>query len=220
MNGQTREAISSVMRYLFSNPLNADFRGPPEDILPDYTKRIAKPMDLDRIQRKLDEGRYRSAHEWYDDVCLVYTNTIAYHAEGQPWREAAEYILKKFRNITATISAIDPTAWFSALNKRYAKFVALAGNGPVPQGLDPLLGKILQASNDMVPLKDRELAHTVDWLAKEIDSGDIARDVIYLLSKLQPDLDFKTSDQVVIDAEKLNSHARQALTLYVKAHMT
>jgi hypothetical protein len=220
MNLATRDAIALVMRELISNSLNADFRGPPEDILPDYTKRIARPMDLDRIQRKLDQGGYRTAQEWYDDVCLVYTNTIEYHAEGQPWREAAEYILKKFRKRTATMCAIDPAVWFSALNKRYAKFVALAGNGPVPQGIDPLLSKIAQASTEMVPLKERELAHTVDWLSREIDHGDTAKDVVYLLSKLQPDLDFRTNDQVVIDADKLNSHARQALTLYVKAHMT
>jgi hypothetical protein len=121
---------------------------------------------------------------------------------------------------TSIPSNVSSTKAVTALNKRYAKFVALAGNGPVPQGIDPLLSKIAQASTEMVPLKERELAHTVDWLSREIDHGDTAKDVVYLLSKLQPDLDFRTTDQVVIDADKLNSHARQALTLYVKAHMT
>jgi hypothetical protein len=220
MNPSTRTAISSVMRILLDNPLNSDFLVLPEDLLPDYSTRIEKPIDLERIHRNFKSGLYQTSREWYDDVCLVYTNTIKYYGVGAPWSDAAEYLLKQFKRIASELKAIDSQVWFTALNKRYSKFVSLVGNGPVPQGLDPVLAKISQASMDMVPLREKEIAQAMDWLNREARQGNAARDVIHLLSKLQPDLDFRTNDQVVIDAAKLNLHARQALTLYVKAQMT
>jgi hypothetical protein len=219
MNKTTRDAIAAVMQRLTVSPLNFDFFCAPEEVLPDYTDHIARPMDLTRIQTKLDQGEYATAREWYDDVCLVYTNAIQYYSAGQPLYDVAKYLLKSFRKLAVTFNAIDSVAWFTALNARYEKFVTLAGNSPVPQGLDPMLAKISAVSPDRVPLKPKEIADTIDWLTRAVESGDTAKDVVHLLSRLQPDLDFRNSTEVVIDADKLNMHALQALTMYVRAQI-
>jgi hypothetical protein len=219
MNRATRDAIAEIMDKLTSLPLNADFFCHPEDFFPDYTDRIAKPMDLTRIQTKIDQDEYATAREWHDDVCLIYTNAIHYYSPETPLHVVANYLLKYFRKLTLTFRPIDPAAWFAALNSQYEKFVTLAGNSPVPQGLDPMLAKITTASLDRVPPKAKEIAETMDWLNRAVENEETAKDVVHLLSRLQPDLDFRNASEVVIDGDKLNTPALQALVMYVNAQI-
>ncbi|CAI4231994.1 unnamed protein product [Auanema sp. JU1783] len=58
------------------------FELPSKRELPDYYEVISKPMDLNRIKKKLDKGKYNSIVEMSGDVVLMCQNARIYNVDG------------------------------------------------------------------------------------------------------------------------------------------
>lgn len=50
--------------------------------LPDYYDVIDRPMDFNKIKRKIKEGRYKSVNEMGKDVSLLCQNAQQYNQDG------------------------------------------------------------------------------------------------------------------------------------------
>jgi hypothetical protein len=50
-----------------------------DDIAPDYSQIIARPMDLSTMETKLLERDYRNKFEFIDDMNLIFLNCLAYN---------------------------------------------------------------------------------------------------------------------------------------------
>ncbi|GMJ07115.1 hypothetical protein like AT3G57980 [Hibiscus trionum] len=58
-----------------------------------YKKLIRQPMDLQRIQSRLDKGVYSDCStKFFRDVLLLFNNTIVFHQKTSPERTAAEHL--------------------------------------------------------------------------------------------------------------------------------
>ena len=49
---------------------------------PEYTKKIAKPMDLGTVGSKLRGGVYREVHSFEQDLCLIWQNAKKFNVKG------------------------------------------------------------------------------------------------------------------------------------------
>ena len=58
--------------------------------LPNYPQIIKKPMDLQTVGLKLDQGLYENSLEFYQDVKLIWFNAMTYNCDGSKYYLAAE----------------------------------------------------------------------------------------------------------------------------------
>jgi hypothetical protein len=218
MDAAARDAVRQAMRNLLHRPINYLFFHLNELEVPTYTSRVPHPIDLERIEVRLDRGGYSTAREWYDDVCLCYQNALRFHDEDSAYHHAAAFHLRDFQKTAGRLQCIDPVSWGACVKNQFEKIVEIAGNGPVPQGLDPVLKTFAKAIDGMVPVTPKEIVETIEWLNTQTEKPDVNRDILFLLAKYQPELDVRTKDALVVDAERLNAQARRALFLYARTH--
>ncbi|KAK7755181.1 hypothetical protein SLS62_002686 [Diatrype stigma] len=69
---------------------------PVKDNVPDYFEKVAKPMDLSTIQRKLGRNEYANADEFAADVRQIFTNCHTYWDEEAPIRATCDRLEKRF----------------------------------------------------------------------------------------------------------------------------
>lgn len=60
--------------------------------IPDYAQIIKKPIDLNIIKSRLEEGIYEEFSQVDDDVKLMVSNALAYNAPGDPVALAANQV--------------------------------------------------------------------------------------------------------------------------------
>lgn len=224
MNDTAYKSINNIMETLLNMPTNADFKFPVKDQLQGYTEKIARPMDLGTIDQKIKNKEYTNSYDWYKDVCLVYENCITYYGPKHHYSKIAEYNMQIFKKIAIGFSCEDTESWYSLLRRTYDKLIKIAGNSPVPQGVDPWLSALPSHTETAVPLTPSEIADTVDFLNKELQQDDeskasnVRKDIYAILKEMQPDIKLD-SEENVVDAQKLDENTRRVLNVYVKAHL-
>jgi|TARA_B110000208_G_C11762636_1_gene427488 hypothetical protein len=71
--------------------------------LTDYPKIIKHPMDLGAIQRKMDAGSYKGAHDFAKDMRLIWKNCRTYNQDGSEYYVLASNLSdmfeKKFQKV-------------------------------------------------------------------------------------------------------------------------
>lgn len=72
---------------LFLEPIT-----PGPDFPDSYFEKIKKPMDLGTIMTKLNNRKYKNVDDWFDDIELVWKNSISYYGNSS-------YIAKIARNM-------------------------------------------------------------------------------------------------------------------------
>eukprot|EP00542_Grammatophora_oceanica_P014911 CAMPEP_0194032300 /NCGR_PEP_ID=MMETSP0009_2-20130614/5275_1 /TAXON_ID=210454 /ORGANISM="Grammatophora oceanica, Strain CCMP 410" /LENGTH=1696 /DNA_ID=CAMNT_0038672697 /DNA_START=105 /DNA_END=5195 /DNA_ORIENTATION=+ len=77
--------------WVFNTPVD-----PVELGLPDYFDIIKKPMDLGTVNKKLDNGAYRSIEEFAVDVNLTFNNAMTYNEDGSVVHDMARELREKF----------------------------------------------------------------------------------------------------------------------------
>ncbi len=77
---------------------------PPRSTTPEYYDAVSKPICLDQISQKVQQGLYASRREFIEDFSLLYRNVCAFRGRNSDLaREAADIVrkvqlaLRKFR---------------------------------------------------------------------------------------------------------------------------
>lgn len=224
MDSSAFEYMRSITNQLTAIPTNADFMYPLADVVSGYTDVIAHPMDLSCILRKIKERQYRSVREWYSDVMLMYDNCITFYSQSRElhvgsdlYVTLAKYNMKKFRELTPGLECASAADWYAMVQRAFDKLVHAAAQSPVPQGIDPMIRRVYDFAEPLVPLKAKEIAETVDSLNRLMDKEYIKKDVALILREMEPELKMD-EDMVHVDADKLREDTLKALWVYLKAH--
>lgn len=215
MNHLEKDICFNIVKKLEAKPLNMYFLMPATD-LPDYTKIIEKPMDFSTVKKKIENNEYHSMHEWYEDVILIYKNGMKFN-EGNIIANVSQYCMEQFESLARGIECTDSQKWYELASHQLEKLAKVAIKSPIPQGIDPMIANILKKADTMPPLTPQCIADTVERLNRTIENTETRKDVFIILKETQPDLQW-TSNDITIDAEKLNDTSKNALFLYVKAH--
>lgn len=75
----------------FREPVN-----PVEDNVPDYLEKVAKPMDLGTVQRKMNGNEYANEDEFTADVRQIFANCYAYWSEKSQIYEQCQKLETRF----------------------------------------------------------------------------------------------------------------------------
>lgn len=227
MNDIAYESITKIMETLLNMPTNGDFKYPIEQIqdFNIYKEKIARPIDLHAINEKVKRKEYKNPHDWYNDVCLVYENCIEYYDPNQSYYpKIADYNMQIFKKLAVGFDCNDTESWYALLRKTFDKLINVAGNSPVPQGLDPWLSALPTHAEIAIPLTPSEIADTVAFLNKELQQDDeskaslVRKDVYTILKEMQPNLKLDAEENV-IKAQDLDENTRRVLNAYYKAHL-
>ncbi|KAH0792789.1 Bromodomain containing protein [Histomonas meleagridis] len=226
MDSNAYDFVRSITEKIVAIPTNADFAYPLEDIVPGYRDYIENPMDLSTVQKKLKDNKYKTVREWYEDVCRIYDNCVKYYTESNQPPDRAElyitlanYNLKRFKKLTPGLECKSDEEWYELTRKTNEKLIKIAGNSPIPQGIDPMLPDVSSFAEPLMPLTPREIAETVDSLNRWMDQDHTKKDIVLLLKQNEPEMKFDV-DLLTIDAEKLKEETLKALWVYVKSHKT
>lgn len=219
MDESERARLLNLTRKLMKEPINEVFLHPVTDVA-DYKDVVEKPMWFLRICEKLENGEYKHSSEWYNDVILIYDNCIKFNGRDSYYGAIAEYNMERFEKMAVGYNCANTKEWYELVQKTFDDVLKLAGNSPVPQGLDPMLENIVKNAERQMTLKPGEIRQTIARVDHLANIMARSREIEYLLKKCEPDLKLKeqTSDTIVIDADKLSERAVKALYMYVKAH--
>lgn len=64
--------------------------------IPDYPEKIAHPMDISTVRRKLESRQYGVPEEFYNDMKLMFDNCYSYNAPGSVVHEMGKDLQKGF----------------------------------------------------------------------------------------------------------------------------
>jgi E1A/CREB-binding protein len=96
---QFKQKCLEVLKGLQTHQHGWVFNCPVDPIelgLTDYFVIIKKPMDLGSVQKKLDNGVYRSVNEFESDVKLTFENAMTYNEKGSVVYDMANELMTKF----------------------------------------------------------------------------------------------------------------------------
>lgn len=222
-NRESYEYMKRITEQLFLMKTNTDFSYPLNDYFRGYKSVISHPMDLTTVKNKLTKGAYKSAREWYNDVCLIYENCVKYYSQSEDRYTAdlyitlANYNLAEFKKMTPALSCGSDKEWNAVVQKSRNKLLNLIAERPLE--LDAKC-EIPSVRGD-VELSRREIEDAVkalnEWLGKDSGCEERRRDVLRILRQTENGIDLE-KDEIVIDAEKLQQSTLNALWVYAKAN--
>jgi len=205
-----RYAITKLME----DPESEAFREPVDTSLPgleDYTKIIAKPIDLGTIQERLETGHYdyyasrdksTLAPKFSKDVKRVFDNCVIFNDVKSEIGKAATRLLQKFMDIILNPEAIESTDPNEDSPSMYHRFVFPEGRAPLLESVESNSGKsapevlssrITQSHFQAAPTASPAAASTVfdaakfllEEIASEMDEEADAEKVKALLRELE-----------------------------------
>ncbi|CAG8750011.1 21700_t:CDS:10, partial [Dentiscutata erythropus] len=92
-----RNIMINISSELKKHPKSWPFRTPVNgDEVPDYYKVIKNPMDLSKIESKVENNCYKSIEEFAHDVRIIFHNCKVYNADGTVYVKCATGLEKYF----------------------------------------------------------------------------------------------------------------------------
>jgi hypothetical protein len=185
------ERCSDLLKWLRERPLNSMFADPVnplDDGFEDYFDVIKQPMDFSAVGSKLADRCYSTAHEWYNDICLIYKNAMTFHPPDSLLYQVAEYNLAEFKAMALGMGCSDTQQWYDLVNEAMAKLSRTIASGPVPQGTDPLVLSIIQRDSRLPDLGPESLETIADKINARANDRAFRNDLLCLLRKTEPNL--------------------------------
>lgn len=90
-----RAILRRAWEALSKEDVNQFFAEPvTDDVAPNYSVEIARPMDLSTMLRTLEAGQYSSLEQFNDDVCLIFDNCVQYNGPTSVYGKIAGKVQK------------------------------------------------------------------------------------------------------------------------------
>ena len=107
---------------------------------------VKTQMYLDKVQEKLDEGKYKDYIEWGNDVRLVWSNAIQTYANPELKIIIARELLDWFENIFTKFPRVPEELWMLKCKELQASIKLLSKNSPIIKELLPESSKSSHSS--------------------------------------------------------------------------
>jgi len=164
-----------IVCVFISRPESAPFRDPVDYKglgLTDYPKIVKKPMDLNTIKKKIEDGVYNEAsipiEECAADIRLVWSNCMLYNQDGSDFYHLALTFAKKFEDVFAQFRKMHKIAAPTAEKE------ASASETPVVEedlNRIPSLDERVQLSYDIFRINHIEMGQVLTFIEKNSPSG-------------------------------------------------
>jgi hypothetical protein len=190
---------SRAISTLFARPVD-----PVRDNCPDYFDRIAEPMDLGTVNRKLTSNQYRSVTEWKSDVNRIWSNSNSYNSRSSLIRLMTKDLSDTFYRLTANFTDCPRTDWNDELQRLGNEMAAVVrefeGSFPAeppapakrhPAAADDRNGfgrdEILRLTRDIRAIRDEKRLSEITELVveQEPEIEDLGEDLEIDLSTLR-----------------------------------
>jgi hypothetical protein len=105
---------------LMNEPISHFFRDPVDEKFPDcsaYYQEIKQPMDLRQIMQKLADNRYQTAHEWRDDMRLIWRNWMTFARKGSDFYLLATKLSQILEQECETFPPTPVSVWHQNLKE-------------------------------------------------------------------------------------------------------
>ena len=86
---------------------------PVKDGCPDYLEKVAKPMDLGTVRKKLINNEYATVQNFKDDVNQIWENTAIYHKKNAIIYYLAQQLESVFKKEMKCITGNDIESWLA-----------------------------------------------------------------------------------------------------------
>lgn len=131
----------NITNQLLKNPLAVNFAQPFEpapEFSQLYYSKVSKPMDLSTVKRKLHEKRYKTVHDWANDVRLIFDNAVAFNTEASFFGGLAIFLKNEFEKEYISLIGQNSRTFESKLIKLSNKLSNLLSNPPQNAGINTL----------------------------------------------------------------------------------
>ena len=217
MDDTKLEELNVETKKLSTLPLNFYFYKADYDLFPGYWDVVSTPMDFSIILQKIQDKKYTSNSEWYNDVVLIYDNAIAYHSIKSIWGQIASYSKKRFEKEYFPKKYKTTQEWYNNLSSSIQELRKIITESPVPQGIDPYLDTIIEMAMSLPPPQPKLIGEAMNVLNRKASESHIRWALIHILKATQPN--FVVEEEINIKAETLNDHALNSLILYAQTFM-
>ena len=208
----TKSFLTRPCSILFKNPVD-----PIADGLEGYNDIVKNPIDLSTINTKLQEKRYNSTFEWYNDMCLVFQNAIDYYPIESSISMIANFYLEVFKKEAIGLNFKSEQEWSDNVQQYTNKFTKILEKQPSLQKINPnLLSLCQRAEKNILPDK-QTIANYVEKLNSLTMNDEIREDVIGILKEIEGMSIEEISGQPV-DLDKLKPTSLKSLVLYANEH--
>lgn len=121
----TKKLMDFPISVFFLNPVD-----PINDGVPDYFEKVKKPMDLNKVMVRLNEGYYPSIDEWKKDVNLIWKNALLYHTDDSIVFIIAKELQDTFKKMCENIPKTELEMWTCKIKKTHSKLMKLISAKP------------------------------------------------------------------------------------------
>lgn len=101
MDDYTQSELQEFIKRIKVNKTSPIFLDPIENVIrdcPDYTSKIAHPIDLLKIEDKIDKCEYSSIENFNEDVQLMITNCLTFNNFPNTWANKCGLAFQEFYN--------------------------------------------------------------------------------------------------------------------------
>lgn len=220
---QSRTPLTKLLEHLIKALEKRDphqfFAWPVTDeIAPNYSSIISKPMDFSTIRQRIEEGEYKSISDFTDDFKLMCDNAIKYNHPETVYHKAAKRLLHVGMRLLQPenlIRSLRPLmAYMRELSPRELGFELPTGDG---QDHEPMA---IDSADEDTALK---VATAVDENIAAQEEEEEKRKLIRLennpQSKFEPFMDDLTPEEILQRAESAARLAKAKLSKKVAHKM-
>lgn len=212
-----KKVITAYTEKLKANPLLEHFITINEEY---YKGKIEKPIDLSKIRANIDNNVYTSFNDWYDDLILLFDNTINFYKihESDPNSEFIK-ISNYFKDMIERDFKLrrdkSDELFFELLTKYINKYRKILYNSPVIQCDDGILSQIIHESRNLKPQNDNVLSILFEFFNPKLSEPEIHRNVYNILEKTSSDIEFKADKTIEITLNDLKDETKNPLIYYM-----
>jgi hypothetical protein len=201
--------MSRPIFHIFTTPVN-----PIADGLVGYEKKVSRPMDMGTVSHNLSQQKYRSTHEWYEDMRLVFQNALDYHSPEAIWWFIASYGLGELKRMSVGLDVANQQKWLESLNDVSEKLARIISSPPNPTKANPLVAELRKRAEATPPVSKESIALGVEKLNSMLEDEKVREEVYGILKELEG-MSVEEASKGPIDAEKISPLTVSVLLLYV-----
>ncbi|KAK8899374.1 hypothetical protein M9Y10_001689 [Tritrichomonas musculus] len=205
----TKEFKSRALGEFFAVPVD-----PVKLNLKGYTEIVTKPMDFSTITNKLENNRYRTPKEWYDDMNLVFQNAIDYYPPTSCIYLISKFYQDELNKISYGLNITSESEWIKKVNDATNKLTKCFLNAPSFQNCSSKVAEIKNKLDSIQLPDEKEISIYIDKLNSLGSKTETKCELYDLFKEIghMPPQNLKTP----IDMTKLPTDLVKSLIQYAK----
>ena len=205
------EQCRNITSEFVSNPISFPFRKPfnQKDLIEDYKAKILRPMDLETVQKRINNHNYLNFQQWADDMTLIFSNAVQYNSKDNIIGGCAIYLQKKLDKKIQKLQASNQRNYEAQLQKLIIELNEVL----VPPPSYSIEQQIDMSVPEIMPFTIERMTKLKDNLNQCVEKG-LTLDILKVLQNTMPEL--KEAEELTINISELGKSTLLDLENFVK----